>query len=127
MMDHKKTKAAGGEAKAAFRNTTNFLNYKQFNEKSQRGFSRDELPSPFFYYKKIFPNLRPASEWVNVCCCFHNDSKPSLSLNLKSGRFICHACGVKGGDVIEFHRKHNGLGFKEALLQLRKIRQGELK
>lgn len=93
----------------------------------QHSVPRDWLPSPYFYYKKIFHGITSGSAWVNIRCCFHEDSNPSLSLNLKSGGFFCHACGARGGDVIAFHREHFELGFKEAVFQLRKIRQEELK
>lgn len=126
-MKNSKIKAAGWGAKAAFKNTNISCYSKLFNSKAQSSIRSDCLPSPFVYYKKIFPNIKQGSEWVNACCCFHNDSNPSLSINLKSGGFFCHACHAKGGDVLAFHQQHFKLGFKEALLQLKKIMQGEVK
>ena len=32
--------------------------------------------------------------------------------------FRCHACGVKGGDVIALHRLITGMGFAEAVRDL---------
>jgi len=96
--------------------------------KTQRqGVPRDRLPSPHYYYTKQFPGLQASGEWVNVRCSFHADSNPSLSLNLVSGGFFCHACGAKGGDVIAFHRQRFDLGFSDAVLQLVSIRLGEPK
>jgi 5S rRNA maturation endonuclease (ribonuclease M5) len=34
-------------------------------------------------------------EWQAVCP-FHNDTQPSLSINIRKGVYICYACGAKG-------------------------------
>ena len=120
-----KIKAAGVQAKAAFKLTNNAYNSKSSNIKAQGGIPRDELPTPLFYYKKIFPNIVSGSEWVKVCCVFHNDRNPSLSINLKSGGYNCFSCGEKGGDIIAFHQKHFSLGFLESLTQVKALRKGE--
>lgn len=121
-----KIKAAGGNQTAS--NTTlNRSNSKPFTTKNQRGIPRNWLPPPFFYYRRVFSNITNGSEWVNVCCCFHKDRNPSLSLNLKSGGFHCFSCGAKGRDVIAFHQQHLSLGFHEALLQLKEMKKGEPK
>jgi DNA primase len=39
-------------------------------------------------------------------------------VSLTDGHFRCHACGVKGGDVIALHRLATGLGFVEAVHDL---------
>jgi hypothetical protein len=52
--------------------------------------------------------------WTTVCCCFHNDHRPSLRLNvLGTGRFFCFACS-ETGDTLEFLRKKHGVSFQEA-------------
>ncbi len=122
-----KTKAAGVQAKAASKTTNYSNNSKPFNTKAQRNVPRECLPSPFLYYKKIFPNIILGSEWVSVRCVFHNDSNPSLSINLKNGGFNCFSCGAKGGDLIAFHQKHFNLGFHQSLLQLKSIKKRETK
>ena len=33
-------------------------------------------------------------------CVFHEDQHASLGVNSETGGFFCHACGVKGGDVL---------------------------
>jgi hypothetical protein len=117
-MTLRKIKAAGWGAGAALK-TTNINAYtKPPKAKSQLCIPRDWLPTPFFYYKKIFPRITQGTEWVNVHCCFHNDSNPSLSLNLKSGGYFCHACGAKGGDVLSFHMKKNQMTFKATVAAL---------
>lgn len=120
-------KTASWGAKAVFKTTLNKSDCKPFSAKNQRGKPHNYLPSPFYYYQKMFPSIISESEWVSVRCCFHNDRNPSLSINLKSGGFFCHACGAKGGDVIAFHRQRYSLGYKKAVFQLKKIRWEELK
>lgn len=81
----------------------------------QPRFRRDALPPASVYYsEQLGLNLNGRSGWVPAICPFHDDSAPSLSVNLNHGAFVCHACGAKGGDVLDFHRQHHGLGFKSA-------------
>ena len=51
-------------------------------------------------------------------CPFHDDTRPSLLLNLADGHYRCLACGERGGDLIAFHRQRTGLGFAEAVREL---------
>jgi hypothetical protein len=76
------------------------------------------LQSPLEYYTGKFPGLAAKSGWVTVVCCFHRDKTPSLSINLDKGCFVCHACGVKGGDILSFHMQYHKLGFIEAVTEL---------
>jgi DNA primase len=39
-------------------------------------------------------------------------------VNLREGHFRCFACGASGQDVLAFHRKLHGKGFKEAAMEL---------
>jgi hypothetical protein len=80
-----------------------------------RKFDRSLLPAPEAYYNKEFPKLKIKSEWVKVHCCFHDDSTPSLSINMVDGHYRCFACGIKGGDVLAFHRLRYGLNFVDAV------------
>ncbi|OGV48943.1 MAG: hypothetical protein A3F46_06860 [Legionellales bacterium RIFCSPHIGHO2_12_FULL_42_9] len=83
--------------------------------KGRRKFDRSLLPAPAAYYSQEIPNLKIKSEWAQTHCCFHDDSNPSLSLNMKSGHFRCFGCGAKGGDIIAFHMLRYGLTFIEAV------------
>ena len=78
-------------------------------------FDRALLPNPIFYYQAVFPGLKATFDWTNVCCCFHDDKRPSLYLHLPSGGFYCFSCGKKGGDVIAFHRQRYGVSFVETV------------
>lgn len=79
-----------------------------------RVFLRDNLPSPRAYYATQFPLMTfnsPSPRWISVLCCFHNEVSSSLRIHLGSGGFICFGCGVKGGDILAFHRRRYGLSF----------------
>jgi hypothetical protein len=84
-------------------------------DKLKRQFDRNLLPEPFHYYRHEFPTFSMCGEWVQVHCCFHKDTKPSLSIHLVSGGFHCFACGAKGGDVIAFHCRRYAVSFLEAV------------
>ena len=46
-------------------------------------------------------------------CPFHEDSKPSLSVNLRTGMYHCFACGASG-NYIQFVAQKYGLSSKDA-------------
>ncbi len=65
-------------------------------------------------YQEFFSKYLPTGvkkiggdEW-QALCPFHADSKPSLSINAKTGAYFCHGCGKKGG-FLHFYAKLNGL------------------
>lgn len=45
------------------------------------------------FLKKVVPL---SNGWATALCPFHDDSSPSLSVNLSSGNWICHACKQTG-------------------------------
>jgi DNA primase len=49
-------------------------------------------------------------------CPFHDDTKPSLQVNLAKNYYKCHACGKKG-DQIQFVQDYGNLTKREALLK----------
>ena len=51
-----------------------------------------------------------------VLCPFHEDSTPSLQVNLESNFYKCHACGKKG-DQIQWVQDYGNLTKHEALLK----------
>lgn len=79
---------------------------------------RSLLPLAKDYYCGEFSGLKTNQEWIKVVCPFHDDHTPSLSINLKEGHFKCHACHIKGGDIISFHQKRYHLSFVEACQDL---------
>jgi DNA primase len=73
-----------------------------------------------------YVELRPVSgRWMGPCP-FHQETKPSMSVNGEEGFFYCFGCQA-AGDVITFYQRINGLDFKEALEQLAQEAGVELK
>lgn len=58
---------------------------------------------------------------ADVFCPFHEDKTPSLSIDLKTGLFRCHAggCGASGDPVSYLERKR-GISGAEAIAELRR-------
>ena len=76
------------------------------------------LIAPAEYYRRAFPDISTNKEWAKVLCPFHNDTRPSLSINLEKGWFKCHSCGEKRGGIIKFHMTKWGLTWKQAITEL---------
>jgi DNA primase len=58
--------------------------------------------------------LRPAGTRLVAPCPFHQETKPSFSVNPEGGFYYCFGCQASG-DIIEFYRAINGLEFGEAV------------
>lgn len=67
----------------------------------------------FSFYKSYFPALKESAQKQNVVCPFHEDTDPSMSLDLDTGLYYCHGC-KDGGDVIKFYMKQKGCSFSTA-------------
>ena len=93
---------------------------QQQRQQQRRQQLKEQLPTPRNYYTASFPTITFTSSlhWHLICCCFHDENTPSLSLNFTHGGFNCFACNARGGDVVAFHRLRYGLDFKEAMRQL---------
>ena len=81
-------------------------------------FSRKHLPSSTTYYELQNIQLMGYGAWRDAICPFHNDTKPSLRINIKRGGYRCMVCGAHGGDVLAFHMHKYGLGFVQAAKEL---------
>ncbi|GJQ48030.1 MAG: AAA family ATPase [Candidatus Kuenenia stuttgartiensis] len=70
------------------------------------------------FYKERIPSLQINGKPEAVGLCpFHNDTNPSLSVNLDTGLYRCYACGAKG-DVFTFYQETNGVDFLTTLEDL---------
>lgn len=66
---------------------------------------------------KRYVDLRRAgNRWV-APCPFHQETKPSFSVNEEEGFFYCFGCQA-AGDLFDFYSRVNGLEFRETLEQL---------
>ncbi len=70
------------------------------------------------FYEAELPGFRPAGgEEIKNLCCFHDDSTPSLSVNVQTGMFQCFSCGAHG-DVFSFYMQRHGVDFPTTLKAL---------
>ncbi len=70
------------------------------------------------FYKERIPSLQINGKPEAVGLCpFHNDTNPSLSVNLDTGLYRCYACGAEG-DVFTFYQETNGVDFLTTLEDL---------
>jgi DNA primase len=86
---------------------------------AEQGVSVQELKARASILEVVrrFVNLRQnGGRWVGPCP-FHQETKPSFSVNEEEGFFYCFGCQAHG-DVIDFYCKINGLEFKEGVNQL---------
>lgn len=81
-------------------------------------FERELLPDPPTYYAGTELRLLGRGAWRSALCCFHDDTRPSLRVNIATGAYRCMACGARGGDVLDFHRARHGLSFTQAARDL---------
>jgi hypothetical protein len=81
-------------------------------------FRPERLPSPRAFYESALGELRrPSRGWAKPKegCPFHpSKSKQSFSVNLETGGFYCFGCQAKGGDIVSFVMKRDGVSFQEA-------------
>jgi putative DNA primase/helicase len=84
---------------------------------AQGEFRRELLPDPETYFKQAGLALLGHGKQRQGPCPIHGGSD-SLSVNVETGCFFCFACGAKGGDMLDFHRQVQGLGFLEAAREL---------
>lgn len=61
-----------------------------------------------------YVDLKPMSGRFVAPCPFHQETKPSFSVNPELGFYYCFGCQASG-DVIDFYGRMNGLEFREAL------------
>lgn len=66
--------------------------------------------------KRYVELRRAGNRWV-APCPFHQETKPSFSVNEEEGFFYCFGCQA-AGDVFDFYGRINGLEFKETLEHL---------
>jgi hypothetical protein len=81
-------------------------------------FNRAVLPSPLVYLTSQGICITGKGEWRDAICPFHQDSHPSLRINVNSGGFRCMACGAHGCDILSFHMQRHKLDFVAAAKSL---------
>jgi DNA primase len=73
-------------------------------------------PAKVFYLSEIGPLTREDRRgWAKGRCPFHESkSGKSFSVHVSDGGWFCHGCGVKGGDIVAFLMKRDGMNFRQA-------------
>lgn len=74
------------------------------------------LPDPYSFYSRYL-TIKGGGVWRLAVCPFHDDTRPSLSLNMQHGGYICHTCGAKG-DRIAFYMNRFNVDFVQACKDL---------
>lgn len=75
------------------------------------------------YYQARLPNLpsrASSSGEVSVPCRFHDDGNPSMSINLETGLWFCHAEQI-GGNLVQFEQRLKGYDYVTALREVSRI------
>lgn len=78
------------------------------------------------FYQRFLPDLVQKGNRGLVCCCFHNDKHPSLSLDFKYGLYKCWSCS-ESGDVFSFYQKFFNVSFNEAVEKIAEMYNFKLK
>ncbi len=81
-------------------------------------FDRRLLPKPVDDYAGEGLKLLGRGAWRDALCPSHQDTSPSLRVNMETGAFRCMACGARGGDVLAFHMRRHALRFIDAAKSL---------
>ena len=80
---------------------------------------RSKFPNPedFFCERglKLVGTSRAA--WKTTMCVFHGGSD-SMRVNVRSGGYICMACGESGGDVLAYEMASTASDFRDAARRL---------
>lgn len=86
-------------------------------------FNRDLLPRPITVLRQF--NIKPGKinhrGYWQLRCPFHknaNESHPSFNLHHVDGHYRCHACGIKGRDILAFYMHKTGKRFIDAVIAL---------
>lgn len=59
-------------------------------------------------------DLRTMGNRLVAPCPFHQETKPSFSINEEDGTFYCYGCQA-AGDIFDFYSRINGMDFRESL------------
>ena len=73
----------------------------------------DELVNYKEEYTKFVQKPEFKHDRMVSLCPFHDDRKPSFSVDLKTGKFVCFACG-KAGNYVSFRAELDGTSNADA-------------
>jgi DNA primase len=108
LMQAAKPAPAGEETPRQVRPST------QLSREGRERIERVKTAVPIAAVVGRYVKLEPSGETLAGLCPFHKDEHPSLTVYPETGTFYCFGCGTHG-DAIDFLRKVERLGFREAL------------
>jgi DNA primase len=75
---------------------------------------------PVKYWESVFPDVRwpGGSSEARVCCCFHDEKTPSLSINPTTGKWYCHGCEKGGNSIVSFHAEREECDRQDAAAEI---------
>src|SRR5579862_5699780 len=120
---NKKNKPAGCLAHTSAANQKVHTYYRYKTPIAQGRFNRLFLPKPTQVLQHLGFSVKKinAKGYLQLRCPFHkngNEKTPSLNVNKNTGYYRCHACGEKGGDILEFYINVTGKSFITAAKEL---------
>lgn len=77
-------------------------------------------------YRSVVKRAQVTGDHMIGLCPFHDDSKNSFSVDLKTGRWHCFSEDI-GGNYVDFVAKMNGISTKDAYKQHRTDKEIELR
>lgn len=77
----------------------------------------DEIVDYKTEYEQVVKKPEISGRRLTGLCPFHDDRKASFSVDLKTGKFTCFACG-KSGNYINFVAELHGISTKDAYKQI---------
>lgn len=93
--------------KGADQEPTERAYYVDPNTGARRVFNEEGLTREVFetYFRKSLPRGEEWSPGQNAHCPFHDDDKPSLSINVETGQFKCFAGCTQGNKLVTFEMR----------------------
>lgn len=76
-------------------------------------FKRELLPDAIEFFAQRGIALQGQGTWRTAACEFHGGSD-SMRVNVRTGGWVCMACGAKGGDVLAYAMQADALDFMAA-------------
>lgn len=80
----------------------------------------------FEFYQKFLPDLTHRGKRCFARCCFHNETKPSLSIDTEYGLWRCWGSCNDYGDCFKFYQKYYSVSFDEAVQAIAEMYNYEL-
>jgi hypothetical protein len=95
------------QAKGADQEPAEHVYYIDPDTRARRLFNEEGLTPEVFenYFRKSLPRSDDWSPGHNAHCPFHDDDKPSLSINVETGQFKCFAGCTEGSKLVTFEMR----------------------